>query len=78
MIFTELIDSFIAFFQDHLLLAIALAIILLILLFRKPKVFLTISAIVLLLLGILYLISNVSSTGITYKEKLISKSTAEH
>ena len=74
MIFTALIDSIIAFFQDHMLFAVAFAIVLLFLLFRKPKVFFTISAIVLLLLGIFYLISNVSSTGVTYKEKLISKS----
>jgi hypothetical protein len=74
MFFTALIDSIITFFQEHLLFTLAFAIVLLFLLFRKPKVFLTISAIVLLLLGILYLISDVSSTGVTYKEKLISKS----
>lgn len=73
MIFTAVIDSIITFFQDHLLFAVAFAIVLLFLLFRRPKVFFTISAIVLLLLGILYLISNLSSTGVTYKEKLISK-----
>jgi len=74
MIFTLVIDSIVTFFQDHLLFAVAFAIVLLFLLFRKPKVFLTISAIVLLLLGILYLISDISSTGVTHKEKLISKS----
>jgi hypothetical protein len=73
MNFTAVIDSIIIFFQDHLFFALAFAIVLLFLLFRKPKVFLTISAIVLLLLGILYLISDISSTGVTYKEKLISK-----
>jgi len=74
MFFTALIEGIINFFQDHLLFALAFAIVLLFLLFRKPKVFLTVSAIVLLLLGILYLISNIASTGVTYKEKLISKS----
>ncbi len=54
-------------------IAIALALILIFLLIRKPKVFFLILFISLLLIGILYLISALSTTGALHKQRLIQQ-----
>jgi hypothetical protein len=73
MDFWAIIKSIIIFFQANLLVTIAIAIILIFLLWRKPKLFFLILFIALLLSGVLYLILDVSSTGIYQKEQLIQK-----
>jgi len=60
MDFSAIIDSIMSFFKTHLLITIAAGILLIFLLYRKPKLFFTIFFIGLLLAGIFYLISNVS------------------
>jgi hypothetical protein len=67
------INSIIAFFQNNLFIAIAAAILLVFLLYRKPKLFLTIFFIALLLSGVFYLISTLSSTGVSHKGKILQK-----
>ena len=67
------INSIIAFFQNNLFIAIAAAILLVFLLYRKPKLFLTIFLIALFLSGVFYLISTLSSTGVSHKEKILQK-----
>lgn len=64
---------FIFYIQGHIYIAIALAIILMLLLLRKPKIFFLILFISLLLIGVLYLISVLSTTGISHKQKLIQQ-----
>jgi hypothetical protein len=74
MFFNELIESIISFFQNHLVFSLVFGIALVYLLIQKTRVFITIFVIILFILGLAYLISDVSTTGVTYKEKLISKS----
>jgi hypothetical protein len=73
MSFPEFINSIISFFHANLIIAIAVAILLIFLLWRKPKLFFLILFIALLLSGVLYLILDVSSTGVHQKGKLIQK-----
>lgn len=64
---------FITYFQGHMYIAIALIIVSGLLLLRKPKIFFTILFIALLLTGVLYLISTLSTTGAYQKQKLINQ-----
>jgi hypothetical protein len=73
MVFMEIMQSFLVFFQDNILITIAFVCVLLFLLYWKPRLFLTILFISLLLVGILYMISDVTSTGLTHKQKLIQE-----
>jgi len=61
MPFSMVLDGIVRFFKDHLFITIALAIVLLYLLFQKPKTFLLIVFLVLLFIGILYLTTMWSS-----------------
>jgi Ca2+/Na+ antiporter len=67
-------DSIVTFSRDNPLIVIALTFLLIIILFRKPKLFFIISFITLILAAALYVISVVSSTGVTEKKELIDKS----
>jgi hypothetical protein len=73
MDFWEIINSIIIFFQANLIITIAVAIILTFLLLRKTKLFFLILFIVLLLTGILYLVSTLSSSGLSRKERMLKK-----
>ncbi|OHE55743.1 MAG: hypothetical protein A2Z47_13825 [Thermodesulfovibrio sp. RBG_19FT_COMBO_42_12] len=73
MSFLEIINSIISFFQANLIIAIVVAILLIFLLWRKPKLFFLVLFIVLLLTGVLYMISDMSSTGVYHKQKLLQK-----
>lgn len=65
MPFSMVLDDIIDVFKDHLLITIALAIVLLYLLFQKPRTFLLFVFLVLLFTGILYLITRLSSGNMT-------------
>jgi hypothetical protein len=65
MPFSMLLGDIIDLFKDHLLITIALAIVVLYLLFQRPRTFLLIVFVVLLFIGILYLITILSSGNIT-------------
>jgi hypothetical protein len=65
MPFSMLLDDIIQFFKDHLLVTIALAIVLLYLLFQKTRTFLLFVFFVLLFIGILYLITRLPSGNIS-------------
>jgi hypothetical protein len=73
MDFMEVMQSLLVFFQDNILITIALVCVLLFLLYWKPRLFLFISLIVLLLVGLLYIISDVTSSGLSHKHKLIQE-----
>lgn len=68
MPFSMVLDDIIDVFKDHLLITIALAIVLLYLLFQKPRTFLLFVFLVLLFTGILYLITRLSSGNMTIWE----------
>jgi hypothetical protein len=65
MPFSMVLEGIIDFFKDHLLITTALALMLLYLLFQKPKMFLLIVFLVLLFTGILYLTTVLSSGNVT-------------
>jgi len=65
MPFSMVLGDIIDFFKDHLLITIALALVLLYLLFQKTKTFILIVFLILLFTGILYLITIFSSGNIT-------------
>jgi len=73
MDFTGSIINIIAFFQDNLLITFAVAILLVFLLFRKPKLFFTVLFIALVLAGVFYIISYVSDVGTSHKKTIIDK-----
>ena len=74
---SEIIDSVLTSLVDNPLVTITIAILLIIMLFRKPKIFFMIFFVTLLLSVILYVISIVSSTGVSQKRELIHKSTKD-
>ena len=74
---SEIIDSILTSLVDNSLVTITIAILLIIMLFRKPKIFFIIFFVTLLLGVILYVISIVSSTGVSQKKELIHKSTKD-
>ena len=74
---SEIIDSILTSLVDNPLVTITIAILLIIMLFRKPKIFFMIFFVTLLLGVILYVISIVSSTGVSQKKELIDKSTKD-
>jgi len=71
---SPLIDSIVTLLGNNLLISIALAILLIIMLFRKPKLFFMIFFITLFLGAVLYMIFSVSSTAVSEKKALINKS----
>jgi hypothetical protein len=77
MDFSVIIDSIVTFLKNNLSVAVAMTFILIILLFRKPKLFLMVCFIALVLGSVLYVISDVSSTGVSQKQELIHKSTKD-
>jgi len=74
---SEIIDSILTSLVDNSLVTITIALLLIIMLFRKPKIVFTIFFIVLLLCVVFYVISIVSSTGVSQKKELIHKSTKD-
>ncbi len=70
---TAIKHVFIFYIQEHMYIAIALMMILVLLLIRKPKIFFLIVFISLLLTGVLYLISTLSTTGASHKQRLIQQ-----
>ena len=77
MDFSEIINSIIISLENNVPVAVAVALLLIILLFRKPKLFIMICFITLLLGIVLYVISDVSSIGVSQKQALIHKSTRD-
>ena len=71
---SPLIDSIVTLLGNNLLISIALAILLIIMLFRKPKLFFMIFFITLFLGAVLYMIFSVSSTAVSEEKQLINES----
>ncbi len=73
MDFFEIMNNLLSFFQDNLVLTIALVCMLLFLLYWKPKLFFAILFLILLLIGIFYVITDVTSSGLSHKKKLLNE-----
>jgi hypothetical protein len=61
MPFSMVLGGIVNLFREHVFITIALAVVLLYLLFQKPKTFLLVAFLVLLFIGILYLTTMLSS-----------------
>jgi hypothetical protein len=71
--FSEYMNDIVSFAQNHTVIVIVIAIGLLILLYRKPKLFFGMLFAGLLVAGLFYLIMYISSPGKEKKEKLIQE-----
>jgi putative flippase GtrA len=68
------LSAFLGFVNDNRLLAAAGAAIILFGLYVRPRLVASIFALALLAMGVLYLVSYLSTLGVTEKERLIRKS----
>jgi hypothetical protein len=73
--FEEIYNVMFNYFHDNLYISIGLAVLLLYLLYRKPKLFFTILLVTSVLAAALYVISHISSAGIETKENMIDLNT---
>jgi len=64
-------DGIVSFAQNHTVIVIVLALVLLYFMYRKPKVFIGILALGLLLAGLLYFIMSIAGSGSEQEKKLI-------
>lgn len=69
--FEEIYNVLFNFFYVNIYITAALAVVLLYLLFRKPKLFITLLLVASVLTAVLYVISHISSAGIESKEDMI-------
>ena len=69
-----LLNYVIIFFLNHMPVFIVAAAIMIYLVWQKPKAFLMLLMVFSLLLGVIYIISEISDIGEPYKKKLIQKS----
>jgi len=70
---SEIIDSIAAFYTGNPIVAVVIALVLLFFIWRKPKLFLFLLFLALLLAGTLYFILQSASIGSSEKEKLLHK-----
>jgi hypothetical protein len=77
MDFSVTLDFLIALMKENAYVFGLLGILLLFLLFRRPKIFFFVFFLSLLIAGVLYLISSLSDTGVHQKEKLLYKEPVE-
>ncbi len=68
-----IINDIFAVFQANIYLAIAAALLLIFLAWKQTKFFFTIFFIALILIGILYLITSISDTGVSHKKRMIQE-----
>jgi hypothetical protein len=71
MDFTGLAGSLVSFADGHPMIAIALALCFLFLMYRRPKLFLGVLLLGVFLGGVYYMITNMASSGSQHKEKLL-------
>lgn len=70
---SEIINSIISFAKDNPIVAVAAALLLVFLIYLRPKLFLSLLFLALFLGGIFYLIMSMASSGVSQKGKLIDK-----
>jgi len=73
MDFLSIMKSIGDFFLANPVITVIVALVLIYLLYRKPKLVFLIFVILVVLAGVLYVILDVSSTGVSQKERLIDR-----
>ncbi len=71
MDFSEFMDSIVSFAQNHIVIAIILALGLLVFLYRKPKLFFGLLFLGLFLAGLYYMIMTMAGSGLEQKKRII-------
>jgi len=69
--FSRFMDGILSFAQNHVIIVIVLALVLLYLMYRKPKLVFGILLLGLFLVGLLYFITSISRSGSEQEKKLI-------
>jgi hypothetical protein len=69
--FSGFMNSIVSFAQNHTVIVIVLALVLLYFIYRRPKIIIGILVLCLLLAGLLYLITSISGSGSKHEKKLI-------
>lgn len=77
MDFSRFMGGIVSFAQNHTVIVIVLALVLLYLMVRKPKLVLGILLIGLFLVGLLYFITSISRSGSEQEKKLIQEEEKE-
>ena len=70
MDFSRFMDGILSFAQNHVIIVIVLALVLLYLMYRKPKLVLGILLLGLFLVGLLYFITSMSRSGSEQEKRL--------
>ena len=70
---SEIIDSIVAFYKGNPVVAVAIVLVLLFFIWRKPKLVFFLVFLALLLSATLYFILQAGSSGLSEKEKLLHK-----
>jgi hypothetical protein len=73
MDFSETINNITTYLQSNIYVSLGLVLVFLLLIFRKPKIFITIFVVAFLLFGILYMLSDVTETGDVHREEMAEK-----
>lgn len=71
MDFSGFMDSIVSFAQNHTVIAIVLALVLLFFMYRKPKLFFGILFLGLFLAGLYYMIITMAGSGSEHKKRII-------
>jgi Ca2+/Na+ antiporter len=77
MDFSRFMDGILSFAQNHVIIVIVLALVLLYFMYRKPKLVLGILLLGLFLVGLLYFITSISRSGSEQEKKLIHEGEKE-
>ena len=73
MDFSRFMDGILSFAQNHVIIVIVLALVLLYFMYRKPKLVLGILLLGLFLVGLLYFITSMSRFGLGAGEETVSR-----
>ena len=68
--FSQFMDTILSFAQNHTIIVIVLALVLLYFMYRKPKVFFGILLLGLILVGLFYMIMSIAGSGSEEKKRL--------
>jgi galactitol-specific phosphotransferase system IIC component len=73
MDFSRFIEGIVSLAQNHVIIVILIALGLIFLMIRKPKLFFSLLTLGLILAGLFYLITNIATSGSEKKSKLIEE-----
>lgn len=77
-IISDLAGSITDFAGSNPLIAIVVALVLAFIIYRKPKLFFAILVVCAVIIGVMYVLSNLSTSGTAKKDRLIEKSVPDN